>query len=209
LDLPPQSLPSQEGNLTPPAVYGIAAGDIYPRTSRERDLCDAASRTDWVYLTALVAVDAAAIWAGSSEPIKYAESLPVRFSGPLMIGLAWGATVGGAWLALPKCSATWVGGPPREGEVRAMWPIALSLALLGGATAPVVNAIAVGYTLPDNWTTFEREMHLVTAGLAGFGGALLPYLLPPRTWAAAAELRRLRIGLDASGRPFVGYATSF
>lgn len=208
MDLPPPSL-ANRATVDPPVVYGVAPGDIYPRTARERDLCDTASRTDWLYLGALVAIDAAAIGVGSSEGIKYASSLPVRMTGPVMIGVAWGATVGGSWLALPKCSPTWVGDPPAEGSVRANWPIALSLALLGGATAPVVDAIAIGYTLPQNWTTLEREMHVVAAGVAGFGGALLPYLLPPRTWAAAEALGRIRLGVDGRGGAFVGYAAAF
>jgi len=148
------------------------------------------------------------MWAGSSDAIKQPDGWPgthsvaVRMTGPAMIGLVWGATVGGAWLALPKCSPEWIGETPREGGGRASWPLALSLALLAGATAPVVNAIVVGYTQPLEWTTLEREMHVVTAGLAGLGGALLPYLIPPRTWAAARELDRLRFETDGRGAVF-------
>jgi hypothetical protein len=149
--------------------------------------------------------------------VKYSDSVAVRFSGPTMIGVTWGATVGGAWLALPKCRKHWVGEPPREGDIRADWPVALSLALLGAATAPLVNAIAIGSCnpptcqggLPASWTTFEREMHIVTASVSGFGGALLPYLLPPRTWSAAREIDRLRCGADGRGTVFVGYSVSF
>jgi hypothetical protein len=203
---------------SPPALYADAPGDIYPRDPRERDLCAKASHPDWLYLGALVAIDAGAFWAGSSEPIKYTSSLPIRFTGPIMIGLAWGATVGGAWLALPKCSPEWVVESPREGRVRETWPLALSLALLAGTTAPIVNAIAFGNctygpkcgngSLPLAWSTFEREMHVVAAGLAGAGGALLPYLIPPRTLAAARELDRIRFGADGRGA-FVAYTTTF
>jgi len=202
----------------PPALYADAPGDIYPRNSRERDLCAEASHPDWLYLGALVAIDVGAFWAGSSAPIKYTSSLPIRFTGPIMIGLAWGATVGGAWLALPKCSPEWVVESPREGRVRESWPLALSIALLAGTTAPIVNAIAFGNctyfpkcgngSLPLAWSTFEREMHVVAAGLAGAGGALLPYLVPPRTWAAAHELDRIRFGTDGRGA-FVGFSTPF
>jgi hypothetical protein len=155
-----------------------------------------------------VALDAGAIWLGSSNAIKYSDSVPSRFAGPAMIGLTWGTTVGGAWLALPKCSSHWVGETPREGEVRATWPLALSLAVLAGATAPIVNAIAIG-SLPGEWSTFEREMHVVTAGITGFAGALLPYLVPPRTWAAARELDHLRFGVDGRGGAAVGYVFAF
>jgi hypothetical protein len=192
----------------PAAEYAPAPGDIYPRDARERELCATASHTDWLYLGVLVALDVPAIWVGSSETIKYSNSLAVRLTGPAMIGLTWGATVGGAWLALPKCSGEWVGEAPREGEVRANWPLALAFALLGGATAPVVNAIAIGSNLPLEWTTFEREMHVATAAVAGFGGALLPYLLPPRTWAASRELDRVRFAADGRG-VYVGYAAAF
>ncbi len=153
-------------------------------------------------------LDAGAIWAGSSYAIKYSDSIPVRMTGPAMIGLTWGATVGGAWLALPKCSPHWVGESPREGAVRETWPLALSFSLLAGATAPIVNAIANGSNLPISWSTFEREMHLVTAGVLGFGGSFLPYLIPPRTWASARELDRLRLEMSASGA-FIQYVGKF
>ena len=52
-------------------------------------------------------------------------------------------------------------------------------------------------------------MHIVAAGVAGFGGALLPYLLPPSTWAAARELDHLRFGADARGNVVLGYSRAF
>ncbi len=156
----------------------------------------------------LVVLDAGAIWFDSWETTKYSGNLAVRMSGPAAVGLTWGATIGGAWLSLPKCSPEWVGESPREGRVRADWPLALSLALLAGATAPVINGIAIG-PLPDSWSTFEREMHLVTAGVVAFGAALLPYLLPPTTWTAARQLDGLRFGADARGGAFIGYAARF
>ncbi|MDP9151339.1 MAG: hypothetical protein M3O36_15565, partial [Myxococcota bacterium] len=86
------------------------------------------------------------------------------------------------------------------------WPLSLALGLLAGATAPVVYGIAVG-PAPLEWSTFEREMHLVVASLAGVAGAALPYLLAPRTWSAAQELYRLRLGADAHGaRVTYGFA---
>jgi hypothetical protein len=176
---------------------------------REKDLCASAGRPDWPYLGTLLALDVVAIWAGSSAAIKFASDVPLRFSGPAMIGVTWGATIGGAWLALPKCSSGWVGETPREGDVRATWPLALAMAMLAGATAPIVNGIAIGYNLPTDWTTLEREMHVVTAAVAGFGGALLPYLIPPRTWAASLELERVRVGADGRGGASVRYEVAF
>jgi hypothetical protein len=155
-------------------------------------------------------LDAGTIWFGSWEKVKYTDSVLLRLSGPAAIGLSWGATVGGAWLALPKCSPQWTGEPPREGNVHANWPIALSLALLAGATAPLINGIAIGsYDLPLTWTTVERAMHLVDAGLAGFVGAFLPYLIPPTTWSAAREIERIRFGADGHGGMFLGYSGRF
>jgi hypothetical protein len=52
-------------------------------------------------------------------------------------------------------------------------------------------------------------MHIVAAGLAGFGGALLPYLLPPRTWRASRELMRLRLATTTAGGPLLGYSFEF
>jgi len=131
-------------------------------------------------------------------------------SGTAAIGVTWGATIGGAWLALPKCSPEWAGEPPREGNIHETWPLALSLALLAGATAPFINGIAVGsYDLPVGWSDLERVMHLVVAGMGGFGGALLPYLIPPSTWSAAREIERMRVVADGRGGVFVGYSGTF
>ena len=186
-----------------------APGDIYARNKREAELCETASRPDWLYLGGLVALDVGAIWGGSSDAVKASSSIPVRgVLGPGIIGLTWGATVGGAWMALPQCSSTWVGAPPPEGQVRERWPLALSLAILAGVTAPVINGIAIGFDLPVAWSTFEREMHLVAAGVAGFAGAFVPYLIPPSTWSAARELERIRVSGDGHSA-FVGYGREF
>jgi hypothetical protein len=197
----------------PPPIVAVAdtdrpaPGDIYPRGEVERELCAQASHPDWTYLGALVALDAGAI-AFSGLDIVNVKGWGSYGSlvGPAVLGTVWGATVGGAWLALPKCSPSWVGEPPSEGDERATWPLALSLALLAGATAPVVNAIVVGSdSLPPQWSTWERELHVIVAGLTGFGGALLPYLIPPRTWAAARDLERVRLGVGPNGSVFFGY----
>jgi hypothetical protein len=195
-----------------PVGQAGAPSDIYPRTPRERELCLQASRPDWLYLGALVALDSVAIAFASNGTVKYDENIFLRYGAPFSVGLTWGATVGGAWLALPQCSPSWVGEAPPEGRMRETWTLAMAFALLAGVTAPVVNGIAIGSTLPASWTTEEREAHLFTAALAGFGGALLPYLLPPRTWSAARELEKLRLGVSASRgspRAYVGYEVSF
>jgi hypothetical protein len=202
---------------SPPAAYASAPGNIYPRGSREEDLCATASHADWIYLGALAALDVAAFYGGTRDELKFSDNAGARILGPAMIGLTWGATLGGGYLALPKCEPHWVSHAPREGGVRATWPLALSIALLAGATAPIVNGIAVGNCydarcqggLPALWDTPERELHLVVAGVAGFGGALLPYLIPPRTWSAAKELEHLRVGADARGNVVLGITGTF
>jgi hypothetical protein len=189
-------------------MHVAAPGDIYPRGAREEELCATASHPDWVYLGGLLALDVGAVLVGSSEAIKTSGRY-ASLAGPAMIGITWGATIGGAWLALPKCSPHWVGEPPPEGDVRARWPLAVALALLAGATAPIVYGIAIGSSsLPADWTTEDRELHVVLAGVAGFGGALLPYLIPPRTWSAAREIERIRLGADKSS-VFFSYAAIF
>jgi hypothetical protein len=203
------------------AAATAAPGDIYPRDARERDLCERASHPDWFYLGGLALLDVGTVWAGTLTVTKYSPSLFLRSTGPAVIGFAWGATLSGGWLSLPKCSLEWVGEAPREGRGRPSWPLALSIALLSGVTAPVVSFIAIGYCSgdPNNHTpcqqgfiastsTVERELRLVLAGVTGFGGALLPYVFPPTTFAAARELDRLRFGVDGHGA-FVGYSTTF
>jgi hypothetical protein len=186
-----------------------APGDLYPIDSREAHLCDAASRPDWLYLGGLVVLDTGAIALGSSFWMKWqVQSDVARLTGPALIGLTWGATVGGAWLALPKCSTHWLPRRPPDGAAHQDWPLAVTLALLAGATAPLVNAIAVGFTLPPGWSTEERAAHLVVAGVAGFGASFLPYLLPPKTWSAFKELQRLQVGVDARSL-VIGYEGSF
>jgi hypothetical protein len=191
----------------PADTPALAPGDIYPRDAHERELCARASYPDWYYLEGLAALDVAAILFSSLDVVnvKGWGSYP-SLVGPLVLGTAWGMTVGGAWLALPKCSPSWVSEPGRDGDVRETWPLAISLALLAGATAPVLNAIVVGSnSLPQEWSTLERELHVIAAGLAGFGGAFLPYLIPPRTWRASRELERIRFGVGVNGSVFFAY----
>jgi hypothetical protein len=202
--LPPSDPPAA---LQPGIVYTAAPGDIHPRDSREAELCGAASHPDWLYLGGLVALDAGGVLL-AADVVKTSSSEWIRYTGPAAVGLTWGATVGGAWLALPKCSPNWVGESPMEGGIRASAPLALSLALLAGATAPIVTGIAVG-TLPTTWSTLESQMHLVVAGIAGAGGALLPYLLPPKTFAAARELEHIRFEVDPRGTALLTYGATF
>ncbi|HEX3772750.1 MAG TPA: hypothetical protein VHV30_17845 [Polyangiaceae bacterium] len=216
-------------SLPPPPPPVVAAealaapGDLYPRDSRERDLCSQADHPDWLYLGGLAFLDVATVYFGDDIALKYSPHALLRELGPLTIGFAWGATLGGGYLALPKCSFEWIGESPREGRERPAWPLALSIALVAGATAPVVTQIAIGGCSTDSsnpnstpcqqgyiaaTSTEERAVHLIIAGVAGFGGALLPYVFPPQTYAAARELDKIRVGADPHGA-FLGYVTAF
>jgi hypothetical protein len=192
----------------PPPPYVYAATDYRPRGEREVELCKRASSVDWLYFGGGVLADVGTI-ALDEAVFHEASSAGVRLVGPSLVGLSWGFTVGGGYLALPKCSPDFVEAAPPEGHVRADWPMAVGMTLLATATAPAVVGIETGtgnVTLP--WSTTERVMRLVLAGAGGLVGALVPYVLPPKTWRAAKELERIRAGATAHGG-FVGYAVSF
>ncbi len=200
MDAPPPLPPP------PPASYAYAPGNIYPVDARERELCDTASTPDWLYMGGLVLLDVASIYV-STQDMKYVSSETVRLFGSGLAGLTLGATLGGAYLALPKCDPHWVPFAPREGDVHADWPLALSIGLISGVLAAGAYGIEVG-PLPVSWSTEERSAHLLLAGFAGLGGSLLPYLLPPKTWRAARELANIRAGVSSNGG-FLGYTLSF
>lgn len=188
----PPPAPAATGARPPPA-----ATDLYPRDAEERKLCDKASTPDWLYMAIPPVLVAGAIVL-DSQGLKYQENAFLRTLGPASVGLTWGFMVGGTYLALPKCSPTYVSTIPVEGDVRATWPMAFALAMFAGATAPVIVGIETG-PLPPSWTTVERSMRLVTAGLVAFGSALLPYLLPPKTWRAMKQLQDIRAGATKDG----------
>ena len=193
----------------PPAyVYAAtpAAGER-PRTPEERELCEKASSPDWVYLGASVLVTAGAfVLDGFARTSQYEG---VRYLGPSGMGLTWGFTLGGAYLALPKCSPDYVSAPPPEGSVRTDWEIAVAIAALAGITAPVLESVETG-TIPPAWSNGERVMRLVLASGFAVAGASLPYLLPPKTWRAAKKLEDLRGAPTADGRgAFVSWGIRF
>lgn len=163
---------------------------------------------DWIYVSGALLADAGAI-ALDSLFFQVQPSAAARLVGPSLVGLSWGFTLGGSYLALPKCSRDFVASTSHEADGHLDWPIAVSLSLLTAATAPVIVGVETGQgnvTLP--WSTAERSMRLILAGTGGALGALLPYLLPPKTWRAAKELEHLRAGADAHGA-FVGYTIRF
>jgi hypothetical protein len=204
----PSTPPTPSVRETAPSAYVYAATDERPRGPREEELCKTASEFDWLYSTTWFALDAGAIVL-DQYVVQSAGSPAVRLLGPGLIGFMWGGFIGGTYLALPKCSPSLVRAPPPEGEVRRYWPAALALALLAGATAPFIVGIETGTgAVTDPWSTLERSGRLIAAGTAAFGGALVPYLIPPKTWRAAKELERIRVGASASGG-FVSYTLRF
>jgi phosphate/sulfate permease len=200
--------PASPPNDPPPYVY--APSDIYPVGERERELCAKADHPDWIYLGGLLALDIGSMFANSKLTGSSSES--VRMIGPASIGFSFGATIGGGYLALPKCEPHWVTYAPREGYVRSTWPIAVTLAMVGGVLGTSMAAISTtNAALPlevQSWSTEERAARLWIAGGFGVIGALVPYILPPQTWRAANELARIRATADAHGA-YVRYSLSF
>ena len=191
-----------------PPAYVYAATDERPRTPEEQRLCAKASSPDWLYLGAGVLLTAGAIALDTVER-QQVDSEGVRYLGPAAVGLTWGFTLGGSYLALPKCAPDYVTSPPPEGDVRTDWHVAIAFAALAGLTAPVIEAVETG-TIPTTWSNAERVMRLVVASGLGIAGALLPYVLPPKTWRAAKELEHLRASPTADGRGgFVSWGVRF
>ncbi len=186
----------------------IAATTFGPHTERERVLCERASRTDYWYIASTAAAVAATIVVDGVWIAPRVESPVLRMIGPGLIGSAWGAFLGGSYLALPKCSPGWANWAPPDGDIRSVMPLAIAIALAAGATAPILVGIEQGNTLTENWSTTERQMRLIVAGVSGFGGALLPYVLSPLPWRAAKELRQLQVAPTLGGVAF-GYFTAF
>jgi hypothetical protein len=204
---PPQPVSQAAGPSAPQVLVAPAATDERPRGAAEADLCERASHVDWLYLGGALAADVGSIWLDLN--LKYNESRGVRYLGPAAVGLSLGWSLGGGYLALPKCSPDWVASAPPEGDVRAPWPVAFALAGLAGIVSPIIMGAEVG-PLPQAWPVGERSMRVVLASAAGVSGALLPYLLPPKTWRAAKELEHLRAGATDDGRgAFVTWAVRF
>lgn len=188
------SLPPPPTSAAPPPEppgYVYAATDLRPRQTREIELCKRASTFDWLYTGVAFGGLVASVIA-SSGPLKEGESAPVRLLGPGAVGLFWGGFLSGGYLSLPKCDPMWAGGPPPEGDVRASWPMALTITLASIATAPAIDYTFLGPVKPW-WEVPERSARVFVAMGTGALGALLPYLVPPKTWAARKEIDRMRV----------------
>lgn len=152
-----------------------------------------------------------AVVAGAGFAAEYALRYTgpgVRLLAPAVQGLGWGFFMGSIFPSLSQCSDHWVPTPQREGSYSSRWPIALAIAGFAGITAPVGLGIATGYEFPKDWSVTERQARLFISGFSAFGGALLPYLLPPRTWAARKELERLRFEASPQGF-YLGWSGRF
>lgn len=207
MDSPPPPPPPPAPYVATSVYSPPAATNERPRTKEEQKLCEKASHVDWLYLGTSVLLTAGAIAFDDVSQSWGQEGL--RYLGPASVGLTWGFTLGGGYLALPKCSPDYVTSAPPEGDIRSNWEIPVIFAALAGLTAPVIVATVTG-TDPASWSNAERASRLVLAGGLGVGGALLPYLLPPQTWRAARELANLRASTTENGRgAFVSWSVRF
>lgn len=168
-----------------------AATDRAPRQTREIELCEKASHFDWQYTGAFALAFVGSIFADVG-PLKLSKTPAVRLVGPGLVGFTWGGLLGGGYLSLPKCDPQWAWGPPPEGNVRTSWPLAAAIAIVAGATAPIMDYTFLGAVKPS-WPVSERSARVVVASASGVLGALFPYVLSPRTWSAAKEIERIRV----------------
>ncbi len=206
VDALPPSAQSDLGAYDPKGAYVYAATDYRARGPREVELCAAASHHDYLYIGTVVLSFAASIYSD----LHYFQFSPypgVRLIGPGLLGVTWGATLGGTYLALPKCSPDWVASAPPEGDFRLNWPLAIALGMLAGATAPVLTGYETG-GIPLEWAVWERSARVFVSAGGGLVGALIPYVLPPKTWRAAKELQHIRASGDSAGA-FVSYTVRF
>jgi hypothetical protein len=182
---PPPAVVQQE----PPYVY--AATDIRPRQQKEIELCEKASHFDWQYTGAMGLLFATSVYF-NLDYFKQHGPVSIRMIGPMTEGFFWGGFLSGGYLSLPKCDPLWAPGAPPEGNVRAAWPIATAITLLSAISAPFLDYTFLGFQKPG-WSTEEKSARIFIAGGFGVMGALFPYLLPPRTWAAAKQIEKMRV----------------
>lgn len=199
-------MPAESTGVPEAPGYVYAANDLRPRQRREIELCEKAAQFDWLY-TGTAAVGTVASILVNTGYLKHSDSIGVRMIGPSSIGLFWGAFLSGGYLSLPKCEPTWAYGAPPEGSIRATWPMAAAISIIATATAPVMDYAFLG-PVKIEWEVTERSARVFVAMGTGLAGSLLPYLLPPRPWAAKKEIERIRLG-EVAGGPFVSYGFLF
>ena len=183
-----------------------SATDLGPRQTREIELCEQASHFDWQYTGAFALAFAGSVLIDIG-PLKQSGQPGIRMIGPGLVGFTTGGFLSGGYLSLPKCNPQWAEGPPPEGNIRATWPIATSIAIISGVMGPILDYTFLGPVKLD-WAVTERSARVFVAMGAGVLGALFPYVLPPRTWAAAKEIQRLRVeGMPGGAQ--LSYTTRF
>jgi len=180
-----------------PVPYVYAATDIRPRQAREVELCMKASSFDWQYTGGFFLAHAASIYL-NIQHFKQSEQPGVRMFGPGLVGFTWGAFLSGGYLSLPKCDPLWSQGPPPEGNVRLDWPLAVTISVIAGVTAPVMDFAFLGPVKPD-WTVTERSIRVFVGAGAGILGSIFPYFVSPKTWSARKEIDRMRIEGSPAG----------
>ena len=199
VDAPPATEPS-------PPAYTYAVTDLQPRQAREVELCAQASSFDWQYTGAFVLGFVASVYVNIG-PLKLSQEPGIRLIGPGLVGFTWGATLSGGYLSLPKCDPMWAGGPPPEGDVRASWPMATAIAVLAGVMGPIMDYSFLG-PVKQEWTVRERSARIFVGAGAGVLGALFPYLVSPKTWAARKEIDRIRVE-GTPGGAMLGWHVTF
>lgn len=201
MDALPNDLPP------PPATAMVAPAEIGPRNEREKELCRKADHTDWLYIGGAFVANVASIYADNVY-FRFAETSEVRLMGPALVGASVGFTLGGTYLALPKCDPNWVeNGVFPEGEVHSSIPTAIAIAGASAILAPFIARVEQGYMRLE-WSGNERTMTVIWPSITGFAGALLPYVLSPRTWSAAKDLQKLRV-IPVEGGATVGVGFRF
>jgi len=199
----PADLPPPPPTETP---YVYAATDIRPRQQKEIELFEAASSFDWEYTGAFALAYGAATYLDVG-PLKQSDTLALRLTGPALVGFTFGGFLSGGFLSLPKCDPLWAEGPPAEGNVRAIWPIATGISIISAIMGPILDYTFLG-PVSLQWAVSERSARVFTA--AGFGvlGSLFPYLVPPRTWAARKQIDRMRVMGTPAGA-MLNYVVTF
>ena len=179
----------------------VAPSEIYPRNAREKELCDAASRPDWLYTGGSVAFLLGSVYFDANVANE-STSPVVRVVGPAAMGLSWGVFLGGIFPTLPKCSLTWVPNEPLEGSPRSRTYLAVSFAALAALSAPLLigseQSLMASVSSGDKdkgrpeVSGEERRTQMFLGAGLGALGALIPYVLPPRPLRAIRALEQLR-----------------
>lgn len=182
------------------APYVYAASDIRPRQTKEIELCEKASHFDWQYTGAFTLGFFLSIYANIGH-LKHSSEPGVRLIGPGLVGFTWGGFLSGGYLSLPKCDPLYADGPPPEGNVRTIWPLATAIAVISGVTGPIMDYAFLG-PVGRSWSVTERSARVFVGAAFGVVGSLFPYVLPPKTWAARKEIDRIRVEGMPGGAAF-------